>query len=148
MVRRSNPHRRPRSRREIVIDPSALVGDDAFAGCETDLERKFLWQLRVAGLPEPTPQYRLKEYRRSPYDFGWESCRLVVELQGGVWMRKSGHNTGSGITRDCRKLNRTTMAGWKQFNFTTNMVDSGEALDIMIKFFEKENKNNGNNGSK
>ena len=65
----------------------------------------------------------------------------MVELQGGIWMKKSGHNTGVGITRDCRKLARTTLAGWRQFSFTTNMVESGEALDTMIKFFEKENKN-------
>lgn len=48
-----------------------------------------------------TPRYR--------YDFQWIDLKrdlyVAVEVQGGVYGKKSGHNSGKGIMRDMSKIN-------------------------------------------
>ena len=44
-----------------------------------------------------------------------------------IWVR-GGHSTGTGITRDCEKLNLATLAGWRTLQVTKDHVKSGQAL--------------------
>lgn len=65
-------------------------------------------------LPPPDTELMIVPGRRFRHDFGWPAYRVVIEVQGGVWLRgKSGHSSGTGITRDQEKLNLTTVAGWR-----------------------------------
>ena len=52
---------------------------------------------------------------------------IAIEVQGGIW-QKSGHTTGTGITRDCEKANAASEAGYRLLFFTPKMIQSGEAL--------------------
>lgn len=71
--------------------------------------------------------------RKFAYDFFIEPD-IVIEVQGGTWSEKrTGHSTGSGIRRDCEKLNHATANGYRQLSFTTDMVGSGEALIVIEK---------------
>ena len=58
------------------------------------------------------PNRQKKRYR---YDFIWDAERVLIEIQGGLYMAKSGHNTGKGITRDINKVNLATLEGYKIF---------------------------------
>ncbi|MBU6232163.1 hypothetical protein KGP36_05970 [Patescibacteria group bacterium] len=55
---------------------------------------------------------------------------LAIEIHGATW-RKGGHSTGSGILRDCRKLNAAVLAGYRPLVFTSEMVLTGEAIDTL-----------------
>ena len=72
--------------------------------------------------------------RKFAYDFyinrkHFDDAELLIEIQGGTFMRKGGHNTGVGIQRDCEKSNLATLAGYDILHFTTQDVEDGTALD-------------------
>jgi very-short-patch-repair endonuclease len=66
----------------------------------------------------------------------YPGIKLLIEVQGGIWI-KSGHSTGTGITRDCEKNNFAVQHGWRVLYFTGDMVKSGEALQVIEKELKK-----------
>jgi hypothetical protein len=56
---------------------------------------------------------------------------VAVEVTGGIWMAKSGHNTGGGINRDCLKLSMAAAVGWRCLPITREMIESGEAVRLI-----------------
>ena len=92
------------------------------------LEETYLLQVLAAGLPEPEREVQVIEGRRFKHDFCWRDKKILVEIQGAVWV-KGGHSTGTGINRDAEKLNLSTLAGWKTFIFTGDHLKSGQALE-------------------
>lgn len=94
------------------------------------LESQLAYMIRCVGLPEPKTQYRLPEVpeRRHLWDFAWPCERLLVDVQGAIWVDHKGHNSGAGVTRDCTKLNLATLAGYRCLFVTSNQIDSGEAV--------------------
>jgi len=45
--------------------------------------------------------------------------QILVEIQGGIYMRKSGHNTPDGITKHAEKENWASLLGHKIIKLTT-----------------------------
>lgn len=68
--------------------------------------------------------------RKWRWDFLVEN--LAIEVQGQTWT-KGAHSSGSGILRDCQKLNAVVLAGYRPLIFTTQMVVSGEAIDTILR---------------
>jgi very-short-patch-repair endonuclease len=62
-------------------------------------------------------------------DFAWPDARVVVEVQGGTWV-KSGHSTGGGIQRDAIKQVTAAVGGWLVLPLTAQMV--GEHSGIWL----------------
>ncbi len=88
-------------------------------------------QLRLAGLPDPVLEFAFAApERRYRFDFCWPEKKLAVECQGGVYIR-GRHVRAGGYTEDCRKLNLATTLGWRCFWFTSQMVESGEAVKVL-----------------
>ena len=84
-------------------------------------------QLCLAGItPEDTEFFAIPG-RRFRWDFAWPSKKLLVEVQGAIWV-KGGHSTGTGITRDAEKLNLATLAGWRTLIVTAEHIKDGKAL--------------------
>jgi hypothetical protein len=95
-----------------------------------ELERALLAQIKMAGLPIPTREYKAIPNRRFRWDMAWIEPRILLEVQGAIWV-KGGHSTGRGITRDCEKLNLASMAGWHCFAVTSDMIKDGTALRLV-----------------
>ena len=87
--------------------------------------------LQCDGIGGWVTEFRFHPPRRFRWDFAWPERMLAVEVDGGTW---SGgrHTRGAGFEADCRKINLGILAGWRVLRFTTDMVQSGEAL-TMIK---------------
>jgi hypothetical protein len=89
------------------------------------LEEKFItiWQQNY-------PQIKLvREYKFCPkrqfrFDFAHTFASVGIECQGGIWGSKMGHNSGSGITRDCEKICLAASMGWLVFPLTEQMINS------------------------
>lgn len=109
---------------------------------QSELEELLAFQIRAAGLPKPEREYRFHETRRYRADFAWPKHRLLVEVEGGIWMGKGGHNTGRGILRDIEKGNLAATNNWLYLRFAPEHVNSGEALDaiesILFRKYQKE----------
>ena len=98
----------------------------------SSLEWRYLKQLRDAELPEPVFQFALPDWPRSSYDFAWPNRKILVEINGGSWI-KGAHGRGWGITRDCIKQNRASLAGYHLLSFTSDMIREGLALEATRK---------------
>jgi len=62
--------------------------------------------------------------------------RIFVEVQGGIYMRRSGHNSPSGLIRDYNKCNLSQLHGWRYLQFTAEDVNEGRAVDMIIRMSE------------
>ena len=104
----------------------------------SNLERALLTQIRMLNLPKPEVEFKAFPDRRFRFDFCWEDHRLLVEVQGGVWM-KGGHSSGTGINRDTEKANLAVLAGWRVLAFTGDQIESGQAIQWLKQALEKKN---------
>jgi very-short-patch-repair endonuclease len=91
------------------------------------VEELFAAQVRAAGLPEPEREVRFHPKRKWRADFAWMDAALLVELDGGEWVR-GRHCTGSGMAKDNEKRNAATLAGWKLLVYTGSQVRDGSAI--------------------
>ena len=92
-----------------------------------DLELELLAQIRMVGLPEPVREYRAIPGRRFRFDFAWVEQRLLVEVQGAIFV-KGGHSSGVGIMRDHEKNNLAVLNGWRVIYVNSKTIDSGKAI--------------------
>ena len=99
----------------------------------SDLEDKLEFQLKSAKITGFTREYKFHSNRRWRFDFAWVDLNIGVDVEGGIWLPRSGHNTGVGISRDVEKGNALTLLGWKLIRVTGKMIKSGEALNIIEK---------------
>ena len=100
------------------------------------LEETLAWQIKVCGLPKPEREYVFLPGRRYRADFAWPApkVRLIVECQGGLWLRKGAHSSGTGIRRDYEKSNCAQLDGWVYLQFTADQIKSGLAVQVIESF--------------
>lgn len=79
-----------------------------------------------------TEQAKLDPQRRFKWDF--IVGKLAIEIQGGIWMKKGAHTTGTAITRDCDKSRSAIMNGYIPCYFTSQQVLDGTAIDWLSKY--------------
>jgi hypothetical protein len=116
-------------------------------------EKLLAIDIENAGLPPPIPQYKFHPKRRWRADFGWpdffcsssddngdgiadEPYKLLVEVEGGIWMPKGRHIHPVGFTNDVIKYNNAVLLGWHLLRFTTDMVRDGTAINMLISLFK------------
>jgi very-short-patch-repair endonuclease len=90
---------------------------------------------RQAGWPEPVAEQRLIPGRRFSCDLVWPDARLVVEVQGGVWLARGGHTGGKGQIDDMWKMNTLQLLGWRVLQVTPQQVTSGELQRLLADAF-------------
>jgi very-short-patch-repair endonuclease len=60
--------------------------------------------------------------RRFEIDFAYPEKKAGIEIQGGQYMKKSGHNSATGLSRDYEKQNLALLNGWKILQYGTAEV--------------------------
>lgn len=88
--------------------------------------------IRAKRLPKPEHEYRFDLQRKWRLDIAWPDRLIAAEVHGGVYSR-GRHTRGKGFTEDRQKINAASLAGWTVFEFTTEMVESGEAVRTLEK---------------
>jgi very-short-patch-repair endonuclease len=96
----------------------------------SDIEETLAWHILIARLPAPEREVRFHPTRKWRFDFAWREQRLAVEVEGGTWAG-GRHTRGEGFAEDCTKYNAATLAGWRVLRFTSEMVESGEAVQAI-----------------
>jgi hypothetical protein len=67
-------------------------------------------------------EYRFSPPRRYRWDFCHLESKIAIEIQGGVWMGKSGHSGGTGLVQDYEKLCLAAAKGWRVFLLADSMI--------------------------
>jgi hypothetical protein len=90
---------------------------------------------RAERWPEPEAEQRLIPGRRFSCDLVWREQRLLVEVQGGVWMRRGGHTGGQAQIDDMEKMNLLQLDGWRVLQCTPQHVTDGTLYDLLATAF-------------
>ena len=100
----------------------------------SQLEESLAFQLKVLArnFPIPTREYRFHPPRKWRFDFAWTAQHLAVEVEGGTWVN-GRHTRGSSFAADCEKYNTAILDGWRVLKFTGAMIESGEAVTVIIQ---------------
>lgn len=105
-------------------------------GNKSNLEDDLHAQILAVGLPIPERQFRIKP-RRHMWDFAWAERRLVLDVQGGGWIR-GRHHRPAGYRADCEKANLATLAGYAVLRVDDSMVKDGSALALLEQALREE----------
>ena len=85
-------------------------------------------QCRALALPEPDREYRFHETRKWRFDYAWPTCKLALEVDGGVFMLGGGrHSRGAGYRADCEKFAEAAIQGWRVIRCLPEHVSNGQA---------------------
>lgn len=85
-----------------------------------------LWR----GYPEPAPEFMFHPDRKWRFDWAWPTHSVAWEIEGGTWV-KGRHVRPKGFAEDCVKYSEAAVLGWKVIRTTTEMVERGEALQLL-----------------
>jgi hypothetical protein len=96
---------------------------------------KLYTRLEHAGLPVGVGQHRFVPGRQFRWDRCWIAEKVACEVQGGVWTN-GAHSRGSGVQRDCLKLSIGAALGWRVLPVTAEMIESGEAVELIRQALE------------
>jgi very-short-patch-repair endonuclease len=77
-------------------------------------------------------EYKFHNIRKWKFDFAIPSKLLAIEVEGGTWSG-SRHTSGEGYLADCRKYSEAAVMGWRVIRATTEMVMSGEAIELVLR---------------
>ena len=94
------------------------------------LEDTLVFQLHVMGVPAPVREFRFDPTRRWRADLAWPDLRLLVEVEGGTFVR-GRHSRPVGMRTDAMKYNAALLLGFRVLRVTSDMVKDGSALDVI-----------------
>jgi len=100
---------------------------------ESILENTLAAHIRDVGLPKPEREYKFYPGRRWRFDFCWPDLHVAVECHGGTHTGK-GHVSNTGFRKDREKINHAQTRGWKVYEFTSEMIMDGSAVNF-LEFF-------------
>lgn len=98
---------------------------------KSEWEERFWDQCRTSGIPLPVRQFAFAKCigRKYAADFAWPDERLIVEIQGGIFVG-GRHNHGAGFEADLERNNLASSIGWKVLQFSPRHVRSGWGLEL------------------
>lgn len=104
------------------------------------LEGVFAQQAKALKLPVMQEEYAFHKTRRWRFDFAWPQFKLAVELEGGT-LSRGRHVRPQGFQNDCEKYNKATLLGWQVLRFTSCDINSGRAIDTVVKAIANAKEN-------
>jgi len=93
----------------------------------SELEDLLAAMIADTPLEPPVRQFKAVPDRRFRFDFAWPKDKLLVEVQGGGWVR-GRHNRPAGQDNDYEKHNLATLLGYRVILVTGKQIREGDAL--------------------
>lgn len=88
------------------------------------------------GLPAPELEATFHETRKWRFDFFWRPRALAVEVEGGIWVQ-GRHSRGAGFEKDCEKYNEAALMGIRVLRVTPGMIQSGQAVQLLVRALQR-----------
>lgn len=120
--------------------PLKLAAPPARSGKASEFEDSFAFQCRARQLPSFERQYMYAKClgRKFEADFCNQEYKLIVEINGGIWMKGGGaHSRPMGIENDYERHQYAARLGYFVLPFTTDDVTSGHAINWTIETLYK-----------
>ena len=90
------------------------------------------FQLNASKIPFRA-EFRFHATRKWEADFGFPAARLLVEIEGGIYIQ-GRHQRPGGFIKDMEKYNTAAMMGYTVLRFSPVQVKKGEAIAEICKF--------------
>lgn len=112
---------------KVAKIPRANAGEDLFR-----------FHCKAAGMPKPVEQFLFAEALGKRYraDFCWPDYKLIVEINGGIFMKRGAHAMPTKIVSDMVRQQHATLLGYYMLAFTPDDVTSGHAIEWTRKTLE------------
>lgn len=89
------------------------------------------------------PEYFFTTERQFRLDYAIPEYKIGIEVDGGIWAKgKSGHSSGTGITRDMEKANLLNVNGWTLIRRTPDQLLTNETIELIKKAINGRQKTN------
>lgn len=75
--------------------------------------------------------------RRWRWDFADPVNKVLLEVQGAIWIPNRGHTSGTGIMRDHDKTNTAQFHGWTVFQFNDKTIKSLSAIELVRDYYAR-----------
>lgn len=105
----------------------------------SDAEELLAFHIRAGKLQKPEREFRFDPVRKWRFDFAWPDKMVAVEVEGGIWTG-GRHTRGVGFLNDCSKYNHASLLGWMILRFPVEVIESGEALQVIEKALNQKGK--------
>ena len=93
------------------------------------LEKILAAIIKDAGIEAPQLENRFYGLRRWRADMIWLDQKLIVEIEGGLYVPGGGrHQRMGGIQKDMEKYNTATLLGYKVLRVSKEHIFNGQAL--------------------
>lgn len=109
----------------------------------TPIEDAMAKALREANINSFSRNCPFIQGRRYQADFWFPRLKLALEVDGGVWMNKSGHTSGSGYTSDRERDVEALLQGIITVRYTSDQVRSGYAIKTFQQIFNARSQEMG-----
>jgi hypothetical protein len=87
-------------------------------------------------IPEPVEEFYFHYKRKWRNDLAWPDLKLIVEIEGGTYMKSGGgHRSITGYHKDREKYNAASICGFLLLRFTPEEMESCEAYDVLREWF-------------
>lgn len=93
------------------------------------MDKTLLRLIDELNLPSPQKEYKPGTVRKYKLDYAWPDIKVGIELNGGIFMKKGGHNSISGLLRDYERMNYLQILGWLIIQFDPSMMRN----DLYVK---------------
>jgi len=114
--------------------PKSFRASTRYGNKKTPVENLMNDQLIAAGIDGFERNVRFIPKRRFEADFYFKDLKLALEIDGGVFLPKSGHTSGEGYTKDRRRDQLALAHGIQTIRVTSNQVRSGEAIAFVSAY--------------
>lgn len=94
---------------------------------------------RELGLGEAMREFVFARPRQFRADLAWPEFRLLVEFEGGVYIR-GRHTRGRGYENDCYKYSLASILGYTLVRVTSGMINDGKAFKLLKLAAERKLK--------
>jgi very-short-patch-repair endonuclease len=101
-----------------------------------DYSARFSRILTENGIGGWEREFKFAPDRRFRSDFAWPEERILLEIEGGVFVR-GRHVRPAGYERDCLKYSLAASLGYLVLRFTPNHIESGEAIEILLETLKR-----------
>lgn len=98
------------------------------ARINSGLEKTVKIVLESEGITGFVQDYKFLDGIKYELDFAWPEYKFGIEIQGGQYLKKSGHSNIAGLERDYEKMNLAILNGWKVLQYPTSVLNKNPFL--------------------
>jgi len=106
-------------------------------------EAALTYSAKKLGWGEVVAEFKFHPIRKWRADFGIPSAKLLIEVEGGFWMKGADgqggrHGRGGGSEKDMEKYNTANIMGYSLLRFSPKQANNLLAVGVVGDWFDSK----------